>query len=246
MREAASALALDPALGGAAELVGRLMLEPPRVTPREVEAAIIRDDIHTTRVIARAGLWVVGAALVLMPLVWWIAPSTTYLAVLSAVLVIDGLLGYHMWRSPIPRPGLVVIANTLIVVVLSRMFSPILIAPGIAASLAMAMVLTPRFSRLESSLVVAVLMIGAVLAPLVLEQLGVLSTTMSVTDHGLLFSAPALAGREGPTILVSAVYVIALIAGAAIAGEAIRAQNRTAHLRLHLQAWQLRQLVPTG
>src|SRR5262249_1758072 len=30
MREAAAALALDPTLGGAAELVGRLMLEPPR------------------------------------------------------------------------------------------------------------------------------------------------------------------------------------------------------------------------
>ena len=36
MREATAALALDPALAGAAELVGRLMLEPPRETPPEV------------------------------------------------------------------------------------------------------------------------------------------------------------------------------------------------------------------
>ncbi|MGN6110070.1 MAG: serine/threonine-protein kinase, partial [Kofleriaceae bacterium] len=48
MREAAAALALDPALGDAAALVGRLMLEPPRVTPREVEAAIAEDDIRTS------------------------------------------------------------------------------------------------------------------------------------------------------------------------------------------------------
>ena len=34
MREAGRALALDPTLRGAAELVGRLMLEPPVVTPK--------------------------------------------------------------------------------------------------------------------------------------------------------------------------------------------------------------------
>src|SRR6185503_19488131 len=36
MREAASAIALDPQLAAAAELVGRLMLEPPATTPAEV------------------------------------------------------------------------------------------------------------------------------------------------------------------------------------------------------------------
>jgi hypothetical protein len=87
-------------------------------------------------------------------------------------------------------------------------------------------------------------MIAAVLVPLVLEQLDVWSRTMSVDARGVLFHSPGLAGSETSTLIVGVMYVIALIAGAAVAGEAMRRQTRAAHLRLHLQAWQLRQLVP--
>jgi serine/threonine-protein kinase len=247
MREAAAALALDPTLVGAAALVGRLMLEPPRETPREVAAAIVDDDVRSARAIARAGIWAVAGALPILPMLWWIAPAgSLYPAVLGGLLVLDLFVAIHAMRAPTPRPGLVAIANTLIVIVLARMYSPVLIAPGIAASLAMAMVLTPRFSWLGSAPGICVLMGGAVLGPLALEQLGVLSTTMSVTDGAVAFHAPAIAGLEGPTIVVASIYILSLIAGACIAAAAMRAQTRAAHHRLQLQAWQLRQLVPAG
>src|SRR5262249_46226370 len=67
MREAAAALALDPALEGAAALVGRLMLDPPRTTPREVDEAITADEIRTLRADARAGLWALWACLGFTP-----------------------------------------------------------------------------------------------------------------------------------------------------------------------------------
>ena len=108
------------------------------------------------------------------------------------------------------------------------------------------MVQFPRSSRLNSTAVVAVLMIAACLLPLVLEQTGVMSRTMFVTQHGLLFDAPALGPREVPTMIVGAVYAICLIIGAALASDSLRVQNRSAHRRLHLQAWQLRQLVPVS
>ncbi|MGE5187189.1 MAG: serine/threonine-protein kinase, partial [Acidobacteriota bacterium] len=152
MREAASALALDPTLAGAAELVGRLMLEPPRDTPREVAAAIRDDDVRTAKAIARAGIFAVAGACALLPLLWWIAPpGSSYLPVLAGLLLSDLGVALLAMRSPTPRPGLVAIANTLIVILLARMYSPILIAPGIAASLALAMVLRPRFSCLGSA-----------------------------------------------------------------------------------------------
>ena len=245
MREAASALALDPTLAGAAELVGRLMLEPPRETPREVAAAIHDEDVRTARAIARAGIYAVGGALALLPLLWWIAPAhTTYMFVLGGLLATDLLVALHAMRAPTPRPGLVAIANTLIVILLARMYSPILIAPGIAASLAMAMVLTPRFSWLGSAPGIALLMIGAVLVPLALERLDVITHTMSVGADGVRFFGPALGAHEAPTLVVSAVYAAALIAGASVAAAAMRARTRSAHLHLQLQAWQLRQLVP--
>ncbi len=245
MREAAAALALDPALDGPAELVGRLMLEPPRETPAEVEQQIAVDDIRSAKVVVSAGLWVVVGALGFVPLLWWIsAGGKTLLVLLATMLVADGALGLAVQRARQPRPELIIIANTLLVFVLARMFSPLLIAPGIAASLAIAMVLTPQFSWLGSTPVVAGLMSAGVLVPLLLEQLGVMSRTMVVGAGGLSFETPAFGGHETPTLIVGVVYVVALIVGAVVAGSSMRRQQRAAHRRLHLQAWQLRQLVP--
>src|SRR5262249_53178237 len=142
MREAAGALALDPTLAGAAELVGRLMLEPPKTTPKEVEAALRSDDVRVARDTARAGIWAIFAALAFTPLLWWIAPhASPYVATFTGFLVLIGLVCLHANRSTVPRPGLVVIANVLLISMVSIMFSPVLIAPGVASVLAMAMVL---------------------------------------------------------------------------------------------------------
>ncbi len=246
MRESAAALALDPALSGAAELVGRLMLEPPRETPREVRDAMAADDIREAKGVARAGVWAVVGSLAFIPLLYWIAPrGNLYVPALAVFLLLDGLVAYHAVRAKIPKPGLVVIANTIIVIVVARMFSPILIAPGVAASLAMAMVLTPRFSWLGSPITIAGAMIGAVTIPLLLEQVGPLSTTMSVSPAGVLFAAPALSGMyEGATIATGALYAIALITASTVAGYQMRRRSLEAQHHLHLQAWQLRQLVP--
>ncbi|MEO8554320.1 MAG: hypothetical protein ABI678_30300, partial [Kofleriaceae bacterium] len=245
MREAAAALALDPALEGPAELVGRLMLEPPRVTPAEVDALIAADDVRSARVVVSAGMWVVIAALAFLPLLWWIgAGSSTMLIVLAALLAADGVLGQVVRHAKRPRPELIILANTLLVIVLARMFSPLLVAPGIAASLAMAMVLTPQFSPFGSTPAIAAFMIAGVLAPLFLEAVDLLPRTMFFEPHGLAFRTDAFGGHETPTLIVGVIYVAALITGAVIAGAAMRRQTRTAHRRLHMQAWQLRQLVP--
>jgi eukaryotic-like serine/threonine-protein kinase len=246
MRAAAGALALDPSLSGAAELVGRLMLEPPRETPPEVTAAMADNDIRDAKAIASAGMWALFGSLAFIPLLWWIAPrGSVYVPLLLAFLLLDCVISVYVVRSKVPRPGLIALANAMIVIVLARMFSPILIAPGIAASLAMAMVLTPRFSLLSAPLTIGVLMTGGVAVPLLLEQLGILSMTMSVTEAGVLFTAPAISGlRPGGTILVGALYAVSLVIAAAIAGYQMRARAVAAAHHLHMQAWQLRQLVP--
>jgi hypothetical protein len=88
-------------------------------------------------------------------------------------------------------------------------------------------------------------MIGAVSVPLILEQLGALSETMSVSSAGVLFHAPAISGEEASgTIFVGAAYAAALITGAVVAGFLMRQRTLQAQKHLHLQAWQLRQLVP--
>jgi serine/threonine-protein kinase len=245
MREAASAIALDPSLDGAAELVGRLMLEPPRDTPREVEVLIDAEDIEAARVNAGAGIWAVIAGLAYIPLLWWIAPSFfPYVGALSTVLLAMGVLSVYNYRAKRPWTGLVVLGNAILCLLASRMYSPILIAPAFAAVLAMAMVFTPRFSWVTSGLSVALAMIVAVLSPFALERLGVISPTISVSNAGLLLNAPAISGNEGAVLAVGVLYMVLLIAGACAMAETLRVRNRDAKRQLHIQAWQLRQLVP--
>jgi serine/threonine-protein kinase len=245
MREAAAALALDPSLTGAAELVGRLMLEPPKTTPPEVRAAIVAEDVRTSRVNAKAGVIAVAVSIAFSPLVWWMAPgASAHLAVLIGALLGNGIVAAYNLFAPRPRIGLSVIGNAIVVALLAFMFSPILIAPGIAAVLAMAMVVTPRLSRLNSGAIVTALMIAAAIGPWILELLGGAPRTIEVLGGGLALNAPALRGPEVPTIAIGMVYVIGLIIGSCWMAEAMRTRIRQAHRHLQVQAWQLRQLVP--
>ena len=245
MREAAAALALDPTLDGAAALVGRLMLEPPRTTPREVDEAIATDEVRSVRADARAGVWALFACLAFTPLLWWIAPhGSSYVAAFTAVLGLAGVLYVSAIHGGTLRPGLIILGNMVTIAMLARMFSPLFIAPGVAAVLAMAMVLTPRLSVLGSAVSVCALFITGAIGPLVLERIGVLSQTMSIDAAGILLRAPGVGADEGPAILVGALYAIGLIIGATAMANAMRNRTRAAHRHLHLQAWQLRQLVP--
>jgi serine/threonine-protein kinase len=248
LREAAAALALDPSLSGAAELVGRLMLEPPRHTPRAVEAAMVADDVRTSRVNAKAGVVAVLATIAFLPLVWWMSPGVGgYLAVLAAALAANGIASFYNLYAARPRIGLAVIGNAITVGLVAVMFSPILIAPGVAAVLGMAMVVIPRLSRLNSAAAVTLLMIAGVLVPWVAELAGLAAPTLSTLGdgQGIALHAPALRGSELAVIVVGMTYSVGLLIGAAWLGDAMRSRIREAHRHLHLQAWQLRQLVPS-
>jgi len=245
MREAAAALALDPALDGAAALVGRLMLDPPRTTPREVDEAIAADEIMTVKANARSGQWGLIAGVGFVPLLWWVgAPGAPYAIAYSVALLLQGAIYLFSYHGKAPRLGLVIVGNALLIALLSRMFSPILVAPALAVVLALAMVLTPRISVLGSAPAVGAMYISATLIPLLLERLDLLDRTVSIDRAGILLRAPAVAGAEGPSLIVAVTYVAGLIIGTCWMAHAMRERASAAHRHLLLQAWQLRQLVP--
>jgi len=72
MRGAARALALDPAGEAAADLVGRLMLMPPRDEPPEVRDELERLDLDALRSSARFGMIAALAYLAVFPMLFWI------------------------------------------------------------------------------------------------------------------------------------------------------------------------------
>src|SRR4029079_18252359 len=101
-----------------------------------------------------------------------------------------------------------------------------------------------RLSAIGSAFAVGALFITAAIGPMVLERVGVLSRTMYVDTAGILLRAAAVGTAENPAILVGTLYAIGLIIGSCGIAHAMRARARAAHHHLHLQAWQLRQLVP--
>ncbi len=246
MREAAAALALDPAHRGAAELVGRLMIEPPRTTPKEVEDAIAADDMRAARTTALAGLIALATGFAFAPLLLWMAPDGgPWLAVLGAAMLLGCAVSYYNLKAAQPRPGAVVICNALIVAVIAHVYSPVLIAPGLAAAVAIALAFTPRQSWLSSGKAIAISLCIAILVPLGLEQLGWIQSTMRIDPTGgVHFTPPGIGDATTPVLVVSTLYIAGLIVGASLIADLLRARNRASHRALVMQAWQLRQLVP--
>jgi eukaryotic-like serine/threonine-protein kinase len=244
MRKAAAAMALDPHLEGPGELITRLMLEPPKHTPREVTEAMRQDDDQTAKAHARASLLAILIALAFVPFQWWVRPSSPLaMGAYTAMLAVSAIVVGVLVRLGRPWPGLLVVGNAIIVLVVALVYSPLLIAPGLGAVLAMACVLTPRYTFIGSAITVALLMITVVLGPVALSALGILPESVTVTAEGALFRVPAISDRHGPAVLAAAVYSAALIIGATGMADLMRRRTREAQIRLQLQAWQLRQLV---
>ncbi len=247
MREAASALALDPKLAPAAELLGRLMLEPPRTTPPEVEKEILENDVVMMRENARAGIRYYVMFLAFMPFLWFIAPQgSPWVAALSAMTAINVLISW--WGAntqPMGKEWVIAVSNTITLAVVAHMYTPFLIAPGLAAMSLMAIVFTPTRNMLTTATALCVMSVIAVLGPWTLELVGVLPSTMSVRKDGILLSAVALSGEYPMASLVAgALFVVALLLAAVGISSNMRERERAAKRALHLQAWQLRQLVP--
>ncbi|MBL9020194.1 MAG: serine/threonine protein kinase [Myxococcales bacterium] len=245
MREAGAALALDPTLTAAAELVGRLMLEPPKTLPKEVVQAIDEDDQRTMMEHGKVAVYSYVMFFAFLPLVWWIAPQgSPWLLVISALVAVN--LGICYWGSkfnPAGKEGIIGLTNAALLAVVARMYTPFLIAPGLAAMSAMAILFTPTRSRLLGVPAMIALAAAAVLGPFALEQLGVLSVTTEVSAQGMLLRPLAIAGDETSTLIVASIYVLALIGAAAFMANGMRSRERAVKHRLMLQAWQLRQLV---
>src|SRR3569623_1872458 len=123
-----------------------------------------------------------------------------------------GFQGLESALAKKPVPGAIELANTVIVSAVARLVSPILIAPGVAALLAMAMAMTPRFSWLSSVWSVAGFMVVGVIAPLVAERWGQVSATMRVDANGMCFFPAMIGPHETPAVAVAALYAIRQIA----------------------------------
>ncbi|MDB4953803.1 MAG: Serine/threonine protein kinase PrkC, regulator of stationary phase [Myxococcales bacterium] len=242
IQQAGRALALDPTLAGAAELVGRLMIEPPRVMPREVELLIHEDATRTARTNARAAIFGQIGFLAAIPAL--MLASASYI-IPFALLILHNI--FVQWRcargGTIPRPWRIAASNAMVVALVARLFSPFFLAPGVAAVSAMIQAFNPFHKRTRAVVVMAAAFCAAVLVPFAAETAGLLTPTTDMTNGGMVLHAPGLSWSGPIAITMTSIYVIVLIALSVSMGDRMRRSQAEARRRLHLQAWQLSQLA---
>jgi eukaryotic-like serine/threonine-protein kinase len=248
LREAGRAVALDPSLPGAAELVTRIMLEPPRVMPAELADTIAADRLATVRRMSRAVTYAYIAYLVFSPAFLWLGTGHAGDALaLTAIVAVNALLlARQGFTSARPLAPVVAIGNCTLIAVTAHLWSPFLAAPGVAAIMTMVSAMSPMYRKRRWVALMAAGMTLAIVGTLALELLGALSPTTLSTPGGFELVAAGLNLRPTGKYLSSVLFVCALLAAAAGLGYAIRGGERSLRERLLYVAWQLRQLVPTG
>jgi serine/threonine-protein kinase len=245
LRAGSRAIALDPHAREAAELVARLMLEPPEQAPPEVEQELLAADLaDMRRQASRTGLSGLGLGLLLLVTLtyfaglhdtWYIATlvGMVVLAVVSTRIVVDWPVNWLVWRT--------IAANTLVLVVIALATTPILIAPGVAVLTAGLLAARPR---LRPIWLIYALSVAAMLVPWGLEVIGYLPRTIDVTGDGLVLHL-ATTRLDGSVALAGlALWVVYGPALALILTRSIFRDRSRMERSLHVQAWQLRQLVP--
>jgi serine/threonine-protein kinase len=250
MREAGRALALDPTLVGAAELIGRLMLAPPRETPRavvaEMEAATHVNSMRQARIgiLVHTGYFLLAGVLLVLGV-----RDPLYLGTLAGLSAINvGLALVGTRRRPPALVLTIIFTNLLIVALFSRMFSPFLVAPGVGAVSVMAFAFHPAAASARSLAIVTALAAFAVLAPWFAEMAGWISATTSI-EHGAIRMLSTIEGIANlPVELLLSGFVVLLFAIAAMLAASVARAERRARRHMLVQAWQLRQLlsVPVG
>jgi hypothetical protein len=246
MRAASRALALDPATEGAAELVTRLMLEPPRETPPELREELRRTDVDGTRRHARTavpGFLLIAAFLPVIiangVLSWTAVLGFTGLALVMAVAA------WRLVRVPDRSYAWMVLytcGTALLLAGLSRLTSSFAVVSALATFMTMLLVTYPAFLRRPWVAIATIL--GGFLIPLGLEMVGALASTWFVVDGALVLRGAAVQVDGGLSVLSIVLATVAALVMAGLQSVKLARANRDAQHRLVIQAWHLRQLLP--
>jgi eukaryotic-like serine/threonine-protein kinase len=240
---AGRALALDPESKDAATLVTQLILEPPRELPPELVGQLAEHDRQAiarhTAFAARA----LSAYFLFIPIAVWAGiRSWGVLAAIYGIVAISVAGAIVMSRRRIDSIVWALFANTAVLILLTRLFSPILIVPGLASGIAVAMIAFPTLIHRPW------LVIGGVLAgfllPVGLEAAGLWPRTWWFEEGRVVIAATAIHLDGLPAAILIVTANTATIVVMALLVRSLAAMQRAGQRALEIQAWHLGRLLP--
>jgi serine/threonine protein kinase len=243
VRAAARALALDPTNPEPAELVGRLMLEPPAEVPRDVEIAIETLDLNAMYAGRRLMMAGAIAYATYFPVLFWIGFRDPWFivsgGVLFALIVAAGWLVPKRWEVPLGYFALA--SNALVIALFAWALTPFFIAPTLGVVTAMALATHPRIAR---PWVLVSVIVTAILSPFVLELFGVTGRSTFVVGSLIILETAGTREQGAPEAYGALViYVVAVVTIAVVVARTMTNERRAAQKKAEIQSWQLRQLV---
>jgi eukaryotic-like serine/threonine-protein kinase len=246
MRTASRALALDPGAADAAELVTRLMLEPPRHLPPEAREELRRTEAEGTRRHARSA--VPGYLLIaaFLPIIIWNGVLSWPVVLGSTAMgIVLALLAWRLVRVPDRSHGwmlLYAIGNALLLGVLSRISGSFTFVSALVCFITMSSITYPAFISRPWGLVV--IMLAGFLVPIGLEAAGAIPSTWAFVEDGMLLRSGAVRIHGVQSIVSIVLATVATVVMAGLLSLKLARTNRDAQQRLVIQAWHLRQLLP--
>jgi len=243
MRTAARALALDPTFTPAADLVGHLMLEPPKEVPAEVEAELEQIDMQAIRKSARFGNIAAIAYLAFFPILYWVGFRETWYLIagpaLAGIIVVAN--GFLVRRWPYWPRYVAIAANLVMFALFSLLITPFVFNVGPPIIMISLLAVQRRLIPIS---VVAVLAIAATLSPFAFEAAGVIGPIVSVAGSDLILHTFGGKLDATTTTIAVFVYVVALSQIASLLARLQDDDRREVRRTIQLQTWQLRELVP--
>jgi eukaryotic-like serine/threonine-protein kinase len=248
MREAGSAIALDPSNRDAQALLARLLLEPPPQLPAEARQRIDAERERAGRVVARNATWVYLGFLALLPVVKALGVDGTwpFLVVGAQMAALAGMFAYGAWRRAPPTGALaiaVLAGHLVLLVTIGVVLGPLILMPIlIFGSYPIAM----TGPLIRNARLVTALHLIALAAPFAIEWLGLIPRTFALSQGKLVLAPWALdVGPHALVFTMVATLVIQLVGSGLIYEGQRRTQERAQEL-VHVQAWRLGQLVPAS
>jgi eukaryotic-like serine/threonine-protein kinase len=241
IRRAGRALALDPESSEAATFVVKLLVEPPRDLPPQLddELETQRTDFYV-RAARMASYGALGYFAFLPVLVllgvreWGVMLSAYGLVVALFVLTTYQARKRRVW------PLLIVILNAAQMIPMSTVFGPFVFLPTIACIFAM----TTSFGSLKRPLAVFAICLASFLLPVALQWLGWIHRTWTIDDGRIVLSSTTVQLGNAATLPMLIGGNVAAIITAAVFAHTMARERDTAHRRLQIQAWHLRKLLP--
>jgi len=242
------ALALDPENAHARETLVRLLVTPPDQAPEGVQDELLESERDTVRSSAKGSISAFASFLAFVPVVAWMGMREPLSLAVLVVLIITGIV-VSVFGSKAKRPEmlaapLALVVSTASLIVMSRVFGPFVLIPGLAMANAIGFSLESRGGR---RIVYVIGSSMAMVIPAALELTGAIPPSYVFESGGMMSIMPRFTElpRMQSLVLLSTASLAAIILPAVLVSRT-RDALRGAEQRLAVMAWQLRQLVPSN